>query len=174
MQVLNKQERTFSFMWFLLFFIITVALFVLAVFFNYQVPARENASLRKELSTFREEQAFQTEFLQKLDKVKHNLDSINIPGQNASYMDQVIAASLADMRNSIPKEAVTHYGLYDNVVQNCLSLQQTKQQLRELQNAQQNIVGLKEQVINLQSQLESKSRDLDNCRQMMILNNRTH
>lgn len=174
MQVLNKQERTTSFIWFLLFFVITVALFVVAIFFNYQVPARENASLRKELSTFRQEQAFQAEFLQKLDKVKRNLDSINLPNQNANYMDQVIAASLADMRNSIPKEAVTHYGLYDNVVQNCLSLQQTKQQLRELQNAQQNIAGLKEQVTDLNSKLESKSRDLDNCRQMMLLNSRSH
>ncbi|CAL1517095.1 type VI secretion system TssO [Chitinophaga sp. MM2321] len=174
MQVLNKQERTTSFMWFLLFFLITVALFVVAVFFNYQVPARENASLRKELSTFRQEQAFQAEFLQKLDKVKRNLDSINLPNQNANYMDQVIAASLADMRNSIPKEAVTHYGLYDNVVQNCLSLQQTKQQLRELQHAQQDIAGLKEQVMDLNSKLESKSRDLDNCRQMMLLNSRAH
>jgi len=174
MQVLNRQERSVSFIWFLLFFIVTVGLFVLAVFFNYQVPARENASLRKELTSFREEQAFQAEFLQKLDKVKHNLDSINLPNQNANYMDQVIAASLAEMRNSIPKDAVTHYGLYDNIVQNCLSLQQTKQQLRELQNAQQSIAGLKEQVADLNSKLEGKSRDLDNCRQMMLLNSRTH
>ncbi|NLR79786.1 MULTISPECIES: type VI secretion system TssO [Chitinophaga] len=174
MQVLNRQERNVSFIWFLLFFIITVGLFVLAVFFNYQVPARENAALRKELTAFREEQAFQATFLQKLDKVKHNLDSINLPNQNATYMDQIIAASLADMRNSIPKEAVTHFGLYDNIVQNCLSLQQTKQQLRELQNAQQNIAGLKEQVADLNRQLETKSRDLDNCRQMMLLNSRAH
>ncbi|QJB35838.1 hypothetical protein HF324_32760 [Chitinophaga oryzae] len=174
MQVLNKQERTASFLWFLLFFVVTVALFVLAIFFNYQVPSRENASLRKELTAFRQEQAFQAEFLQKLDKVKHNLDSINLPNQNANYMDQVIAGSLAEMRNSIPKDVVTHYALYDNIVQACLSLQQTKQQLRELQNAQQNIAGLKEQVLDLTSKLESKSRDLDNCRQMMLLNSRTH
>ncbi|WP_143310206.1 type VI secretion system TssO [Chitinophaga vietnamensis] len=173
MQVLNRQERTTSFFWFLLFFVITVGLFVLAIFFNYQVPARENASLRKELSTFRQEQAFQAEFVQKMDKVKRNLDSINLPGQNANYMDQVIAASLADMRNSIPKDVVTHFALYDNIVQNGLSLQQSKQQLRELQNAQQNIATLKEQVADLTSRLDAKSRDYDNLK-LMMMNSRAH
>jgi len=76
MRVLNKQERTSAFLWFLLFFVVTVGLFVLAVFFNFQVPSRENTALRKQLSSFRQEQAFQAEFLQKMDKVKNNLDSI--------------------------------------------------------------------------------------------------
>ncbi|MFY0254484.1 type VI secretion system TssO [Chitinophaga sp. 30R24] len=174
MQVLNRQERNISFVWFLLFFIVTVFLFVVAVFFNYQVPAQENIVLRKALNIFKEERAFQAKFSQQLHQVKHHLDSINLPNQNANYMDQVIAASLADMRNAIPKEVVTHYGLYDDIVQNCLLLQQTKQQLRELQHVQQNIAGLKEQVADLNSKLESKSRDLDNCRQMMLLNSRVH
>src|SRR5687768_2221693 len=115
MRVLNKQERTSAFLWFLLFFVVTVGLFVLAVFFNFQVPSRENAALRKQLSAFRQEQAFQGDFLQKMEKVKNNLDSINLPNQNANYMDQVIAQDLVNMRNSIPKESVTHYGLYNNI-----------------------------------------------------------
>ncbi|HVI48595.1 MAG TPA: type VI secretion system TssO [Chitinophaga sp.] len=171
MQVLNRQERNISFMWFLLFFVITVSLFVLAVFFNYQVPARENAALRKELSTFRQEQAFQAEFLQKLDKVRHNLDSINTPNQNASYIENVVAAVLLDMRNSIPKD-VTHYGFYDNVINNCLSLLQSKQQLREAQNSQQTIANLKEQVASLTSKLDITSRELDNYK--MMLQTRPH
>ncbi len=154
MQVLNKQERTTAFLWFLLFFVVTVGLFVIAVFFNYQVPVRENTVLRKELNTFRQEQAFQADFSQNLDKVKANLDSINMPSQNAVYMDQQIGKTLSNMHDAIPRDVVTHYGLYDNFVQMGLSLQQSKQQLRGLQDAQRTIAELKEKVQDLTSQLD--------------------
>lgn len=167
MRVLNKQERLSAFLWFLLFFIVTVGLFVLAIFFNFQVPSRENAELRKELATFRQEQAFQGEFLGKLDRVRNNLDSINLPNQNANYMDQVIAQDLVSMRNSIPKDAVTHYGLYANIIQNCLLLQQSKQQLRGLSNAQQSIAELKEKISDLNKELENARSELDYNRQLM-------
>jgi len=167
MRVLNKQERLSAFLWFLLFFIVTVGLFVLAIFFNFQVPSRENAELRKELATFRQEQAFQGEFLSKLERVRNNLDSINLPNQNANYMDQVIAQDLVSMRNSIPKDVVTHYGLYANIIQNCLLLQQSKQQLRGLSNAQQSIAELKEKISDLNKELENARSELDYNRQLM-------
>ncbi|SHM81496.1 type VI secretion system TssO [Chitinophaga sp. CF418] len=167
MRVLNKQERTSAFLWFLLFFVITVGLFVLAVFFNFQVPSRENTALRKQLSAFRQEQAFQGDFLQKMEKVKNNLDSINLPNQNANYMDQVIAQDLVNMRNTIPKESVTHYGLYNNIIQNLLSIQQSKQQMRGLQNAQQTIAELKEKIADLNRELETTRNELDYNRQIM-------
>jgi peptidoglycan hydrolase CwlO-like protein len=156
MRVLNKRERTSAFLWFLLFFVITVGLFILAIFFNFQVPARENVALRKQLSTFRQEQAFQADFLQKLEKVRNNLDSINLPNQNANYIDQVI-----------PKDAVSHYGLYANIIQNCLLLQQSKQQLRGLQNAQQTIAELKEKIADINKELENARSELDYNRQIM-------
>jgi len=167
MRVLNKRERTTAFLWFLLFFVVTTGLFVLAVFFNFQVPSRENSELRKQLSTFRQEEAFQTEFVQKMEKVKNNLDSINLPNQNANYMDQVIAQDLVNMRNSIPKDAVSHYGLYINIIQNYLLLQQSKQQLRGLQNAQQSIAELKEKIADLNKELENARSELDYNRQIM-------
>jgi peptidoglycan hydrolase CwlO-like protein len=167
MRVLNKRERTSAFLWFLLFFVITVGLFILAIFFNFQVPARENVALRKQLSTFRQEQAFQADFLQKLEKVRNNLDSINLPNQNANYIDQVIAQDLVNMRNSIPKDAVSHYGLYANIIQNCLLLQQSKQQLRGLQNAQQTIAELKEKIADINKELENARSELDYNRQIM-------
>lgn len=167
MRVLNKRERTNAFLWFLLFFVVTVGLFVLAVFFNFQVPSRENAELRKQLSTFRTEEAFQVEFLQKLEKVRTNLDSINMPNQNANYLDQVIAQDLVNMRNAIPKDAVSHYALYVNIIQNCLQLQQSKQQLRGLQNAQQSIAELREKVADLNKELENARSELDYNRQLM-------
>ena len=167
MRVLNKQERTSAFLWFLLFFVVSVGLFVLAIFFNYQVPAKENDDLRKQLTSFRQEQAFQGDFLQRMEKVKNNLDSVNLPGQNANYMDQVVAQDLVTMRNSIPKESVTHYGLYNNVIQNLLSIQQGKQQMRGLQNAQQTIAELKEKIADLNRELETTRNELDYNRQIM-------
>lgn len=164
MRVLNKQERTKAFLWFLLFFVITVGLFVVAVFFNFQVPSRENATLRKELSTFRQEQAFQGEFQDRLNKVLKNLDSVDVPGQNAEYIDRVVIDDLADIRKRIPREAVTHYGLYDNFVQTCLSLQQTHQELRKLSNAQQTIAQQKERIQDLTRENDDLRREMEHYR----------
>jgi hypothetical protein len=161
MQVLNKQERTTAFLWFLLFFVITVGLFLVAVFFNFQVPVRENAQLRKELGTFRKEQAFQADFVQNQERVKADLDSVNLPNQNAIYVEQEIVKSLSSMHNAIPKDVVTHYGLYDNFVQMGLALQESKQQLRGLQDAQRTIAELKEKVQDLSTQLDRSENQLD-------------
>ena len=161
MQVLNKQERTTAFLWFLLFFVATVGLFVVAVFFNFQVPVRENAELRKEISAYRKEQAFQADFVQNQEKIRANLDSVNAPNQNAIYVEQEIVKNLSNMHNAIPKDVVTHYSLYDNFVQIGLALQESKQQLRGLQDAQRTIAELKEKVQDLSTQLDRSDNQLE-------------
>ncbi|MCW3463844.1 type VI secretion system transmembrane protein TssO [Chitinophaga nivalis] len=172
MQALNSRERTVAFLWFLVFFMMTTGLLLLAVFFNYQVPINENKLLRRNLFTHQQEKTFQEQFVQQLGKVKQLLDTLQLPGQQAVYADQVVARLLAEMRNSIPKDKVAAYGLYDDIIQQCLSLLQCKQQLRELQQVQESMAALKEQITDLNTRLEARGRDLDNCRQMLLLNSR--
>jgi cell division protein FtsB len=62
---------------------------------------------------------------------------------------------------------VSHYGLYANIIQNCLLLQQSKQQLRGLQNAQQTIAELKEKINDINKELENARNELDYNRQLM-------
>ena len=171
MDSLNKRERIYSFCWFLLLFLITNILLLVAVFFNYQVPEKENEMLKEEIEKYRKEGLFQQSFHERINEITNYLNVVNAPEQNAVYIDQIIAASLADTRSKVPKSS-TNFPFYDNIIQALLSLQQSKQQLRALQHSQEEILSLKDKVSQLTESLDLKSRDLDNCRQMMLLNSR--
>lgn len=173
MEALNKNERLTSFGIFLLFFGLTTTLLIIAISFTVQVPIHENSILRKEIDVWKKDFLFQEYFHKKMDEVKRNLDIVNAPEQNASYIDHIIATTLADIRNKIPQPS-PYFPFYDNIIQIFLALQQNKQQLRTLQHAQEEIVSLKEKVVKLNEQLDLKGRDLDNCRQMLLLNSRAN
>ena len=49
MDALNRRERVYSFCWFLLLFVLTNILLLVAVFFNYQIPEKENKMLKMEV-----------------------------------------------------------------------------------------------------------------------------
>ena len=171
MDALNRRERVYSFCWFLLLFVLTNILLLVAVFFNYQIPEKENKMLKMEVEKYRKEHLFQQSFHEKIGEITNYLNIVNAPQQNAVYIDQIIAASLADARNKVPKSSA-NFPFYDNIIQALLSLQQSKQQLRALQHSQEEILSLKDKVNQLTESLDLKSRDLDNCRQMMLLNSR--
>ncbi|RAJ83527.1 hypothetical protein CLV59_103495 [Chitinophaga dinghuensis] len=169
MEPLNSQIRRKGFLLFLLFYLLTTGLLILGVFLYYQVPVAENNMLRSELIYHGERWARQQQFSDGLGKVKQELSTVNDPGQNSSYVDQLIATTLAGMRNHIsPKES--GFNFYDDILQCCLSLQQSKQQLRECRDAQQTIMALRMEVSQLQQQLDGKSRELENCRLLMMAN----
>lgn len=173
MQPLNKRERVAAFLWFLLFYVVTTTLIITAVFLNYQVPVQENKDLLKEVQKWRKDFEQQQAIHLKFNSIKGNLDIVNAPEQNAGYIDQVVTGALVDIRNHIPKES-SYFSFYDNIIQVFLSLQQSKQQLRNLLRAQEEIISLKEKLQLLNDQLEIKSRDLDNCRQMLLLHSRSN
>ncbi len=169
MKPLNNQIRWKGFLLFLLFYLLTTGLLILGVFLYYQVPVEENNMLRSELIYHGKRWEQQQQFSEGLGKVKQELATVNDPGQNSSYVDQLIAATLAGMRNHIsPQES--GFNFYDDIVQCCLSLQQSKQQLRECRDAQQTIMTLRMEVSQLQQQLDGKSRELENCRLLMMTN----
>ena len=62
MEALNKKERNDAYASFLVFFLLTAALLLLAVFFAYQVPFKENERLRKQLKKYDHENEFMNTF----------------------------------------------------------------------------------------------------------------
>ncbi|WP_291913699.1 type VI secretion system TssO [Chitinophaga sp. CB10] len=170
MKPLNRSERKKSLLLFLLLYVISVVLLFTGIFFHYEAPVLENRILRDELLYQESQQQLRDSFMSRLSSVKKELMAVNEPGNNAVYTDQVIAATLAGMRTMAPASN-PNFIFYDDIIQCCLQLQQCKQQLRESSQSQQIMLTLKAENATLLQQLESRTRDLDNCR-MLLVNSR--
>ena len=97
MEVLNKTERRKSFLFFLIFFGLTMALLLIAVFFNVAFPFVENQLLKKENQKMKQEMEIQNRFSFQLEQVKGAVDSIGIAGQNDYFNEKLALSVLADM-----------------------------------------------------------------------------
>ena len=89
MEALNKKERSDAFASFLVFFLISVSLLLLAVFFAYRVPDKENDLLRKKLKKYERDFSFMNSYSQELDETKVLLDSMSFATTTHRYTNRI-------------------------------------------------------------------------------------
>lgn len=106
MEVLNKKQRSRAYWFFVLFFVITVAMLITAVFFNTYFPFKENSLLKKENAKIHKEMETQDKFSFQLEKVKSAVDSIGVAGQNDFFNEKLALSILADMYKQLPKDTL--------------------------------------------------------------------
>ncbi|MTI31845.1 type VI secretion system TssO [Xanthovirga aplysinae] len=160
MEVLNKKERIRAFLLFLLLFIITMAMVVLAIFFDFQLPLEQNKLLKAENQRISKEIDFQLKYKEHMFKTKHLLDSINLEGQNSSYLQQLVGAELIDMQKITQNEPQVNGDMYDLIISLYLDILEDKKKLRELKNANNTITELKENLETYKTELESARKNL--------------
>ena len=78
MKPLNIQERQKAFQRFLLFFILTVAVIVTAIFFGVKIPYAENEKLQEQLSIVDKENRFREDFSRAMAEAQSLLDTVNM------------------------------------------------------------------------------------------------
>ncbi|MCG8697642.1 MAG: type VI secretion system transmembrane protein TssO, partial [Bacteroidales bacterium] len=83
MKPTNTKERTQAKVRFLLFLVVTMALVIAAIFFDYQIPEKENKLLRTNMKKNNELLAAEEAFANQMRSVKGLLDSMDIEGVNA-------------------------------------------------------------------------------------------
>ena len=76
MEVLNKRQRNNAYLFFVLFFLITVAILITAVFFNAYFPFKENSLLKAENARMKKDMEIQNKFSFQLEKVKAAVDTV--------------------------------------------------------------------------------------------------
>lgn len=157
----NIKERRNSFLKFLLLFLITSATIVTAIFFTFRLPLKENNVLKAQAIRIDTELRFQNSFSNGMDNVKNMLDSLDVPGQNVEYLNQLIGKNLAEMQKSIPRKDSTYkYDMYSNVVNLFLDIQDMKADLRELKDAENTIEEYKEALEKSNREFKQLERDL--------------
>ena len=161
MKPLNNKERNSSFLKFLLMFLITIATVLAAVYFNFKIPKTENKMLRDQAMSIEKSQIFQKEFYLNMTSLKGMIDSLEVPGQNISYQNSLIGSKIVEMQKSIPTSDSTHlYDLHTDILQLYVELQETKDRLRSLTNAEKTIEDYKIALDRCSADLKQAERDL--------------
>ncbi|MTI31960.1 type VI secretion system TssO [Xanthovirga aplysinae] len=161
MEVLNKKERIRAFLLFLLLFVVTIAMIVFTIFFDFQLPWQQNQLLKTENDQISVEFDFQQAYKQKMFKAKDLLDSMNLPGQNSYYMEQLVGSELIEMQKSIPEDSLLHDDMYDHIITLYTDMLEDKKTLRDLKDAELTISELKQNLEVYKIELESARSDLE-------------
>jgi hypothetical protein len=142
-QVLNSRERNEAFLKFLLFFLVTVTLVVIAVFFDYRLPDKEMDMLRSEVAVSRSGASYQQQFVTRVEDAYQYIDSARKPGVNANQVNRMVDNKLSDL-NTLQLKDSSSYARLNNI---------TLQALNELHETRKNLVIEKDKVARLTADL---------------------
>lgn len=157
----NSKERQSSFLKFLLLFLVTTGTVVGAVYFNYKVPNKENALLREQAKMLDSEMKFQSEFYEEMKATKKMIDSLDAPGANIKYLNSLVSDKLVELQKTIPTRDSTHlFDFHNSIIETYVELQETKDKLLELRDAESTIEEYKEALETCRQDLKSIEREL--------------
>lgn len=161
MKPLNTKHRRTAFLKFLLLFLITVSAIVGAVFFTFKIPTVENDLLKQQAERIKLELEFQDTFTDKMKSTKKMLDSLEVPGVNLQYLNQLIGKDLSEMQKSIPRKDSTYrYDMYSQVVNLYVELQGMQTRLRSLKGSESTIEEYKLALEKSNAEFKQLERDL--------------
>ncbi|MGA9639375.1 type VI secretion system TssO [Flavobacterium sp.] len=166
MEVLNKQERQKAFIAFLIAFILTFTVMLIAVSFNFYMPTAENKILKAENQMIKREYDYQTNFSIKIDSIRMAIDSINAPNVDNDFQQRLANVMVANIYQKIPKDTTENKKLYSNVILAYKNIIDYKKQIRGLTHSSELIDSLALSAKTYKLELEKVSRDLDVCRQV--------
>lgn len=160
-QVINADVRKQTFLRFITFFIITVALIVAAVYFDTLVPEKENEVLRMKIGNMENQVYRQKEFMAIMEKVKDLNDSLVTLGSVHPLLDREIAEQLNIMNKPLHLEN-SLYGTLNKDIFN-LVYEYTEMNKRQISLARemQEVEQLKSDLNATKSLLEDTRRSLD-------------
>ena len=158
----NSKERRNSFLKFLALFLLTVGMIMLAVFFSYSVPKKENVNLRAQTKAIDAAMGFQSGFYTEMEGVKSLLDSIDEPGIDRGFQKSMINAKLVELRGTIPtKDDENHlYDMHMAIIDLYVDLQIAKDKEYELRDSEKDIDDCKAELDKVRSDLKEAKREL--------------
>lgn len=166
MEVLNKGQRRSAYWFFVVFFLITVTVLVIAVFFNAYFPFKENSLLKAENTRMKKEMETQNKFSFQLEKVKLAVDSIGMPKQNDFFNEKLALSILADMYKQLPKDTLKNKNMYNTTVTTFIDLINSKKQVKQLAGNQVLMDSLSSINKTLKDEYDKMKTDLDVCKQL--------
>ncbi|WP_019668323.1 type VI secretion system TssO [Eudoraea adriatica] len=161
MKAKNSKERSGSFLKFFVLFVITVAMILVAVYFNFEIPEKENKLLREQVKVIKEDMEYQSDFFAEMQILKGMIDSLKVPGQNTSYQNTLISTKIVDLEKNVPPKSSSHvYDMHMAIIQLYIELQTATDKLQSLRDAEGTIAEYKEFYENCRDDLIEAEREL--------------
>ena len=166
MDILNKKERTKSFLLFLLMLIIAFGALLTGLFFNYKMPWKENTILRNENKQIRYEINYQKRFIAELKTINTAIDSLDNVKEGYFFVEKSINSDLIDLRKRISKDSLNNYELYNNMILNYKKLLDAKSNVKKVENTKNQIDKLNESVKDYEKDIDDLERALELCQRL--------
>ncbi|MCC6287229.1 MAG: hypothetical protein IT249_05035 [Chitinophagaceae bacterium] len=159
--IINRSERSAAFWKFILFFVTAVAFIVSAVYFNFNLPTRENSLLKQQVSRYKVQEEAQETFVKTMEDAKLLIDSIGRPGAQAAFLNQQAAAKIQQLVNLQYKDSSIYNQLNKSVLDLFLRYQELTNKMVTLGDAPQQLQEYKQKYEQAQRDLEDARRNLD-------------
>jgi len=145
MEPLNSQERLSAFAKFLVAFLITVIIIVMAVFFDYRVPVAQNKQLIEQNAALQQSSKLAQDALYKMDSLnnyfaKFSPDSLNFLLISNSIVQQITALQQMSKQDTVSPvgkmlgRAATAYNDHYNTKQVLKTFGDDKKQIDQLKS----------------------------------------
>jgi uncharacterized protein YlxW (UPF0749 family) len=161
---LNQKEHNQAFVKFFIFFLITLAMAVSALYFNFQVPKKELAILRERSDLLRNQQINQEKYKRQLSDVMKVFEKLDSSGSKAMIESEL--RPKLDLLNEAARiddsTSVTKMNLVITTLVN--KYKDAKFSLFDLKDFEQEIAKLKQKNNEL-------DQDLRDCRDRVNFNN---
>ena len=167
MEIVNKEQRTKAYWFFVLFFAITVTIVVIAMFANVHFPFEENKLLKEKNTKLEKDIAIQNHFAADLEKVKVAMDSIGVSNLKDDFFNEKLALSiLADMYKQLPKDTLNNKNMYNNTILICKQYIDAKKHIKKLTADRALLDSLNDINQILQEEYDKMKVDLEVCKQL--------
>ncbi|HEX5150754.1 MAG TPA: type VI secretion system TssO [Parafilimonas sp.] len=147
MKSINYAERQRAFLKFLLFFVITIAVVIVAVLFSVQVPLKENKQFKGQMMVMVNEKDFLASFennVQQITNLLYSLDTV----KNYNATDVAIDSKIDDLYKQlqVEKDTISAKNLCMLILDNLSNYHKAKQDSRNRDNNAATIQQLNDKV----------------------------
>jgi hypothetical protein len=175
MEPLNKTARSKAFTNFVIFFIITIALVVTAVFFSIEVPFERNKQLTDQMKVVEAERLFTQKFESNMNEAMKLVNDLNKKELDVTITDGKLEERIKSMNALVDTDSsyaadpnsATIKELYSSVVESLSNLRIAKKESREAAGKDANLSELKQEIASLNTQL-SNAKQTINVRELQI------
>jgi uncharacterized membrane-anchored protein YhcB (DUF1043 family) len=161
---LNVNERNQAFLKFLLFFSLTILLVVIAVYFDFRMPLRENDYLQKELDMQRQLENNQLNFVSTMQEAAVLLDSLDKQGTDIAQINAQVEQKLTVLAGLQQKDFSPYGKLDEAVVDKFWKLYHAKTALHKLSEDETELFKLKGDLNDCKTNLQQDEQALDGYR----------
>ncbi|NTS43877.1 hypothetical protein HRG84_23555 [Flavisolibacter sp. BT320] len=130
----NKTERSRAFIGFLLFFIVTISLVVVVIFFSIEVRQAENEKLRHKLAALQKESESTANFNRLMEEAMDELNKLSIPTESAVAVNQRVQLKISAMEKLLRQIPNSENSIYHLTIRNISELNQARYRLSQVTN----------------------------------------